>query len=98
MVVCDPLPHPPPPPSCSLYTPPAPSRLPRGVQVGRSEVSAVAERRKSDIELFLATLFSRAEHVVHANLVYTFLHPLLRDQEDTNIHETKLRKTGTEII
>lgn len=62
--------------------------------MGRSEVSAVAQRRKMDIELFLNTLFSLRDEVAHSDIVYTFLHPLLRDQEDTDIHITKLKKPG----
>lgn len=64
------------------------------MQVGRSEVSAVAERRKMDIELFLVSLFSRDDEVKHSDIVYTFLHPVHRDQEETDIHITKLKKAG----
>ncbi|KAG7163556.1 Phosphatidylinositol 4-phosphate 3-kinase C2 domain-containing subunit alpha-like [Homarus americanus] len=65
--------------------------LPKGVQIGRSEVKAVAEKRKLEIELFLATLFDLAPEISHSDLVYTFFHPLLRDQEDTDIHIKKLK-------
>ncbi|XP_069950780.1 phosphatidylinositol 4-phosphate 3-kinase C2 domain-containing subunit beta-like isoform X2 [Cherax quadricarinatus] len=65
--------------------------LPKGVQIGRSEVKAVAEKRKLEIELFLATLFDLAPEISHSDLVYTFFHPLLRDQEDTDIHIRKLK-------
>ena len=57
-------------------------------------MKAVAEKRKLDIELFLATLFDLAPEISHSDLVYTFFHPLLRDQEDTDIHIRKLRNTG----
>ncbi|CAL4157282.1 unnamed protein product, partial [Meganyctiphanes norvegica] len=65
--------------------------LPKGVQIGRSEVKAVAEKRKFEIELFLKSLFDLAEEISHSDLVYTFFHPLLRDQEDTDIHIKKLK-------
>ncbi|XP_050713175.1 phosphatidylinositol 4-phosphate 3-kinase C2 domain-containing subunit beta-like isoform X2 [Eriocheir sinensis] len=65
--------------------------LPKGVQIGRSEVKAVAEKRKLEIELFLATLFDLTAEISHSDLVYTFFHPLLRDQEDTDIHIKKLK-------
>lgn len=69
--------------------------LPKGVQIGRSEVKAVAEKRKLEIELFLATLFDLAPEISHSDLVYTFFHPLLRDQEDTDIHIKKLKNKDT---
>ena len=31
------------------------------------------------------------ESVAHSELVYTFFHPLLRDQEEANIHMRKLK-------
>lgn len=70
------------------------SSLPKGVQIGRSEVKAVAEKRKYEIELFLATLFDLTAEISHSDLVYTFFHPLLRDQEDTDIHIKKLKNKG----
>lgn len=74
------------------------SSLPKGVQIGRSEVKAVAEKRKLEIELFLATLFDLTAEISHSDLVYTFFHPLLRDQEDTDIHIKKLKNKGKSII
>ncbi|XP_068208817.1 phosphatidylinositol 4-phosphate 3-kinase C2 domain-containing subunit beta isoform X2 [Palaemon carinicauda] len=71
--------------------------LPKGVQIGRSEVKAVAEKRKYEIELFLATLFDLAPEISHSELVYTFFHPLLRDQEDTDIHIRKLKNRDTRV-
>ncbi|KAK7070689.1 Phosphatidylinositol 4-phosphate 3-kinase C2 domain-containing subunit alpha [Halocaridina rubra] len=71
--------------------------LPKGVQIGRSEVKAVAEKRKLEIELFLATLFDLTSEISHSDLVYTFFHPLLRDQEDTDIHIKKLKNKDTRV-
>lgn len=74
------------------------SSLPKGVQIGRSEVKAVAEKRKLEIELFLATLFDLTAEISHSDLVYTFFHPLLRDQEDTDIHIKKLKNKGNNLV
>ena len=40
---------------------------------------------------FLGSLFECADEVAHSDLVYTFFHPLLRDQEEANVHIRKLR-------
>lgn len=60
-----------------------------GKYLGREAISQVAERRKVDIEKFLVSLFSMADEVAHSDIVYTFFHPLLRDQEEANIDSKK---------
>ncbi len=87
--------------------------LPKGLQIGRQEIQAVAQQRKHDIARynyssttchvrfvyyisislfrFLKALFSLDVKVSQSDVVYTFFHPLLRDQEDANIHLRKLR-------
>lgn len=65
--------------------------LPKGLHIGRQEIQAVAEQRKHDIARFLESLFSLNVSISQSDLVYTFFHPLLRDQEDANIHIRKLR-------
>ena len=40
---------------------------------------------------FLNSLFECPDEVAHSDLVYTFFHPLLRDQEEANVHIRKLR-------
>ena len=65
--------------------------LPKGIQLGRQEISEVAERRKHDIKTFLDALFNLPEPVAHSDLVYTFFHPILRDQEEANIRQRKLK-------
>ena len=65
--------------------------MPKGLQFGRKEISEVAERRKDDIKVFLEGLFSLPESVAHCNLVYTFFHPILRDQEEANIRQRKMK-------
>ena len=65
--------------------------LPKGIQFGRKEISEVAERRKHDIKTFLDGLFGLPESVAHCDLVYTFFHPILRDQEEANIRQRKMK-------
>lgn len=65
--------------------------LPSGLSVGRSNIKQVAERRRVDIERFLNTLFHMADEICHSDIVYTFFHPLLRDQQEANINATKVK-------
>ena len=51
----------------------------------------VAERRKNEIGAFLLGLFRLADEISHSDLVYTFFHPLHRDQKEANIHINKLK-------
>ncbi|KAH6935257.1 hypothetical protein HPB50_004826 [Hyalomma asiaticum] len=55
--------------------------LPKGSLVGRSNTREVAQRRMQELDAFLMSLTKMAEEVSHCSLVYTFFHPLLRDQE-----------------
>uniref|UniRef100_A0A8D8S4J0 Phosphatidylinositol 4-phosphate 3-kinase C2 domain-containing subunit alpha n=1 Tax=Cacopsylla melanoneura TaxID=428564 RepID=A0A8D8S4J0_9HEMI len=66
-----------------------------GLTVGRSNIKHVAEKRRHDIKRFLDSLFNMADEICHSDLVYTFFHPLLRDQQEANIHETKLKERKT---
>ncbi|XP_046978612.1 phosphatidylinositol 4-phosphate 3-kinase C2 domain-containing subunit alpha isoform X1 [Vanessa cardui] len=63
--------------------------LPSGLHVGRSNTRQVAERRFSDVQAFLTSLFSLADEIAHSDLVYTFFHPLLRDQQDVEPQRLK---------
>jgi len=67
--------------------------IPSGYSLGRSNIREVAERRKREIGTFLSSLFLLAEEISHSDLVYTFFHPLLKDEEETNIHIHKLKET-----
>ncbi|RWS31604.1 phosphatidylinositol 4-phosphate 3-kinase C2 domain-containing subunit alpha-like protein [Leptotrombidium deliense] len=49
--------------------------------IGRSNTREAAEKRRSEIRLFLTRLLLMADEVSHSDLLYTFFHPLLRDQE-----------------
>ena len=61
--------------------------------LGRQEVWEVAQRRKHDIALFLDSLFGCEDAIAHSDLIYTFFHPLLRDQEEADIHIRKLKES-----
>lgn len=59
--------------------------------MGRSNIKQVADKRVHDIKKFLQSLFMMADEICHSDLVYTFFHPLLRDQQESSIHEHKLK-------
>lgn len=66
--------------------------MPSGIQIGRSNTQQVAERRKVDIEKFLSSLFRMADEIAHSDIVYTFFHPLLRDEEEeVDINKKKVK-------
>lgn len=46
----------------------------------RSNVREVAEKRMTDLNIFLEKLLQLPENISHCDLVYTFFHPVLRDQ------------------
>ncbi|XP_054714690.1 phosphatidylinositol 4-phosphate 3-kinase C2 domain-containing subunit alpha-like [Uloborus diversus] len=58
--------------------------------MGRANVREVAEKRKMELSSFLSSLMNMAKEISHCDLVYTFFHPLLRDQEGM-VSETKNR-------
>lgn len=55
--------------------------LPGNPLMGRTNVREVADKRKTELSLFLQSLIGMAEEIAHCDLVYSFFHPLLRDQE-----------------
>ncbi|XP_058806071.1 phosphatidylinositol 4-phosphate 3-kinase C2 domain-containing subunit beta isoform X2 [Phymastichus coffea] len=65
--------------------------LPSGMSVGRSNIKQVADKRRADIEKFLQSLFEMAPEISQSDLVYTFFHPLLRDQQNADIHLRKVK-------
>uniref|UniRef100_A0A1B6CT28 Uncharacterized protein n=3 Tax=Clastoptera arizonana TaxID=38151 RepID=A0A1B6CT28_9HEMI len=62
------------------------------LHMGRSNIKQVAEKRKVDITRFLTSLFNMADEICHSDLVYTFFHPMLRDQKEASIHAAKLKE------
>ncbi|XP_055692342.1 phosphatidylinositol 4-phosphate 3-kinase C2 domain-containing subunit alpha isoform X1 [Lutzomyia longipalpis] len=71
--------------------------LPSGIHVGRSNVKTVADKRLPEIRTFLISLFNSADEIAHSDLVYTFFHPLLRDQQEADIHVAKVKETKSAI-
>jgi len=65
--------------------------LPAGVHVGRSNIKSVAEKRLPLIQRFLKSLFDASEEIAHSELVYTFFHPLLRDQQEAKLGMPKIK-------
>lgn len=65
--------------------------LSSGMSVGRSNIKQVADKRRADIEKFLVSLFKMAAEISQSDLVYTFFHPLLRDQQNADIHLRKVK-------
>lgn len=60
-----------------VYWPPLSGK----VVFGRSHVRAVALNRKAEISNFLKEMLSKAPEISECDLVYTFFHPLLRDEQ-----------------
>lgn len=59
--------------------------------MGRSNIKQVADKRRADIEKFLVSLFKMAPEISQSDLVYTFFHPLLRDQQNADIRLRKVK-------
>ncbi|XP_070562240.1 phosphatidylinositol 4-phosphate 3-kinase C2 domain-containing subunit beta-like isoform X2 [Ptychodera flava] len=53
--------------------------------LGRTHIKQVAERRKIEIEKWLDEVLNMAPEVSECDLVYTFFHPLLRDERDVDL-------------
>ena len=66
---------------CYRFSSRAIPSLSHTVNVGRTNIRAVAVRRQVELQYFLQRLFALADEVSHSELVYTFLHPLYRDTE-----------------
>ncbi|XP_041367790.1 phosphatidylinositol 4-phosphate 3-kinase C2 domain-containing subunit alpha-like [Gigantopelta aegis] len=62
--------------------------------LGRSNIRSVAESRKQEIDYFLRELQSKQPEISECDLVYTFFHPLLRDEQDAapNLNIIKFRE------
>lgn len=76
---------------CTIYPLTKFHSLTKGYSI-RSNIKDVAEKRKREIAMFLQGLFQLAEEIAHSDLVYTFFHPLLRDEEEYSIHIQKLKE------
>lgn len=61
--------------------------------MGRSNIKQVAQKRFHEISLFVKSLFLCAHEIAHSDLVYTFFHPLLRDQQYPDEYSKKVKGT-----
>ncbi|XP_050296018.1 phosphatidylinositol 4-phosphate 3-kinase C2 domain-containing subunit alpha [Anthonomus grandis grandis] len=73
--------------------------LSTGLHMGRQNIKQVAQKRYHEISLFITSLFLCAQEIAHSDLVYTFFHPLLRDQQEDDlarqITEKRLNEEGS---
>nr|CAH7729175.1 unnamed protein product [Callosobruchus chinensis] len=65
--------------------------LSTGLHMGRSNIKQVAQKRFHEISLFIKSLFLCAPEIAHSDLVYTFFHPLLRDQQLPDDYSKKVK-------
>lgn len=65
------------------------------MSVGRSNIKTVADKRLPEVRKFIESLLNASEILV-SDLVITFFHPLLRDQQEANIHALKVKETAPE--
>ncbi|XP_078670820.1 phosphatidylinositol 4-phosphate 3-kinase C2 domain-containing subunit beta-like isoform X2 [Branchiostoma floridae x Branchiostoma belcheri] len=56
--------------------------FPTRTVIGRSNIKQVAERRQVDLNIYLQEVMSAPPQVSQSDLVYTFFHPMLRDEKD----------------
>lgn len=66
--------------------------------MGRSNIKQVAEKRLNDIRSFVYSLFYQADEIAHSDLVYTFFHPLLRDQQNMELFNRKSKGNFFNLI
>ncbi|CAL1535122.1 unnamed protein product [Lymnaea stagnalis] len=68
------------------------------VVIGRSNVRSVAESRKGEITNFLKYLLSLTPEISECELVYTFFHPLLRDEQEVEKTKANLVKVRDSFV
>eukprot|EP00106_Octopus_bimaculoides_P003636 XP_014771078.1 PREDICTED: phosphatidylinositol 4-phosphate 3-kinase C2 domain-containing subunit alpha-like [Octopus bimaculoides] len=56
------------------------------VMFGRSNVRTVAVNRKLEISSFVKEIFKHAPEISECDLVYTFFHPLIRDEQSSGLN------------
>uniref|UniRef100_A0A2C9K7Y0 phosphatidylinositol 3-kinase n=1 Tax=Biomphalaria glabrata TaxID=6526 RepID=A0A2C9K7Y0_BIOGL len=68
--------------------------------IGRSNIRPVAESRKTEIVSFIKYLRSLSAEISECDLVYTFFHPMLRDEQEAekNKQVTKLREPNVQHL
>lgn len=60
--------------------------------MGRSNIKTVADKRLPEVKKFLRSLLQSAPEILNSDIVITFFHPLLRDQQEADIQAKKLRE------
>ncbi|CAG9823212.1 unnamed protein product [Phaedon cochleariae] len=70
--------------------------LSTGLHMGRSNIKQVAQKRFNEISLFVKSLFLCAHEIAHSDLVYTFFHPLLRDQQYSEEYSKKVKDRSSD--
>lgn len=60
--------------------------------MGRSNIKTVAERRLPEVKRFIHDLMHSSREIINSDLVVTFFHPLLRDQQEADIRSTKMKE------
>lgn len=65
--------------------------------MGRSNIKQVAQKRLKDVSQFLTSLFKTADEIAHSDLVYTFFHPMLRDQQIPDQFSRKVKGKYNEM-
>lgn len=59
-------------------------RLPARIYLGRSQIRTVAERRRSELDDYLRHILMMPGEISECDAIYTFLHPLLLDEEEAS--------------
>ncbi|XP_061177401.1 phosphatidylinositol 4-phosphate 3-kinase C2 domain-containing subunit alpha-like [Saccostrea echinata] len=70
-------------------------------QMGRSHVKKLAEARKQEMDRFVHELWRKAPEVCESDIVYTFFHPLLRDEQEAQkarLNIPKLKENHVELV
>lgn len=63
--------------------------------MGRGNTREVAERRMVELRIFLAKLFTLPPEISHCDLIYTFFHPILRDQQTSTLDISMTSETSS---
>ena len=65
-------------------------RLPAKIYLGRSQIRVVAERRRSELDAYIRHLLQMPPAVSESDLLYTFLHPVLQDDNEAEAFSVRL--------
>lgn len=65
-------------------------RLPNKIYIGRSQIRAVAERRRNELDHYIRHLLMMPTEVSESELLYTFLHARQQDKGDASSFSVRL--------